>query len=117
MVCLASSNNGSSHDGDEARWRQASAAVARGLEEGFDGGERGVGSRSSQGGGGVGQWARGRPCRRESTADAGVPPRARPAAQQGARVIVEQGATSARLSDAKGARIGSRRARQCGVST
>ena len=51
----------------------------------------------------------------EATADAGVPPRARPAAQPGARGIVEQGAASARLSDAEGARVGSRRVRQCGV--
>ena len=52
----------------------------------------------------------------EATADADVPPRARPAAQQGAREIVEQGAASARFSDAEGARVGSRRVRQCGVS-
>ena len=45
-------------------------------------------------------WAA--PSAAESAADAGVPPRARPAAQQGARVIVEQGATGARLSDAEG---------------
>ena len=50
----------------------------------------------------------------EATADAGVPPRARPAAQQGAREIVEQGEASAWFSDAVGARDGSRRVRRVG---
>ena len=52
----------------------------------------------------------------EAAADAGVPPRALPAALQGASDAVEQGAASARFSDAEGARDGSRRVRQCGVS-
>ena len=52
----------------------------------------------------------------EAAADAGVPPRALPAALQGASDAVEQGAASARFSDAVGARDGSRRVRQCGVS-
>ena len=35
MVCLASSNNGSSHDGDEARRQRASTTVARGARGGI----------------------------------------------------------------------------------
>ena len=52
----------------------------------------------------------------EAAADAGVPPRALPAALQGARGGVERGRASARFSGGAGARDGSRRVRQCGAA-
>ena len=52
----------------------------------------------------------------EAAADAGVPPRALPAALQGARDGVERGRASARFSGGAGARDGSRRVRQCGAA-
>ena len=50
------------------------------------------------------------------TADAGVPPRALPAALQGARDGVERGRASVWFSGGAGARDGSRRVRQCGAA-
>ena len=52
----------------------------------------------------------------ELAADADVPPRALPAALQGARDGVERGRASARFSGGAGARDGSRRVRQCGAA-
>ena len=52
----------------------------------------------------------------EAAADAGMPPRALPAALQGARDGVERRRASARFSGGAGARDGSRRVRQCGAA-
>ena len=52
----------------------------------------------------------------EAAADAGVPPRALPAALQGARAGMERERASARFSGGAGARDGSRRVRQCGAA-
>ena len=65
--------------------------------------------------GALGWLGRRRPCQRFA-ADAGVPPRALPAALQGARDGVERGRASARFSGGAGARDGSRRVRQCGAA-
>ena len=61
--------------------------------------------------GGLGGAVRGGICCRRRRAA-----KALPVALQGAIDAVELGAASARLSDAEGARVGSRRVRQCGVS-
>ena len=52
----------------------------------------------------------------EAAADAGVPPRALPAALRGARDGLESWRGSARVSGGAGARDGSRRVRQCGAA-
>ena len=49
-------------------------------------------------------------------ADAGVPPKALLAALQGARGGVERERASARFGGGAGARVGSRRVRQCGAA-